>query len=81
MPLLEIHLTSLWHKSDIDLVGNYYLFELCSGALMKGQIIDYDATSCRHRVQYANSDSYFYFLIRLPDDSKLQLGKIQVLYL
>ena len=44
MPLLEIHRTSLRHKSDIDLVGNYYLF-------------DYDATSCRHRVQYANSDS------------------------
>ena len=58
MPLLEIHRTSLWHKSDIDLVGNYYLFELCSGAWNKGQIIDYDATSCRHpRVQYVNSDS------------------------
>ena len=57
MPLLEIHRTSLWHKSDIDLVGNYYLFELCSGAWKKGQIIGYDATSCRHRVQYANSDS------------------------
>ena len=57
IPLLEIHRTSLWHKSDIDLVGNYYLFELCSGAWKIGQIIDYDATSCRHRVQYANSDS------------------------
>jgi hypothetical protein len=41
-PLLEIHRTSLWHKSDIDLVGNYYLFELCSGAWKKGQIIDYE---------------------------------------
>jgi len=40
MPLLEIHLTLLWHKSDIDLVGNYYLFELCSGAWKIGQIID-----------------------------------------
>lgn len=35
MPLLEIHRTSLWHKSDIDLVDNYYLFELCSGAWKK----------------------------------------------
>jgi len=40
IPLLEIHRTSLWHKSDIDLVGNYYLFELCSGAWKIGQIID-----------------------------------------
>ena len=57
IPLLEIHRTSLGHKYDIDLVDNYCLLELCSGAWMKGQIIDYDVTSCRHRVQYANSDS------------------------
>lgn len=58
-PLLEIHRTTLWHKSDIDLVGNHYLFEYASGSWRTGQIIGYDPVSAKHRVQYTKADGTF----------------------
>lgn len=55
-PLLEIHRTSMWHKSDIDLVGNHYMFEYFNGSWRTGQIIGFDPVSSKHRVQYTKSD-------------------------
>lgn len=55
-PLLETHRTTLWHRTNVELVGQTILFEWASGAWRAGQIVGFDASTSAHRVQYHNAD-------------------------
>jgi ubiquitin C-terminal hydrolase len=51
-PLLEHHRTTLWHKTNEELVGLKLLFEFRSGSWHPGNIISYDPITKRHVVEY-----------------------------
>lgn len=55
-PIRELHRTTLWHRSDVDLVGKTVFFEWASGEWRRGQVVGYDQDSKSHRVQYERLD-------------------------
>jgi ubiquitin C-terminal hydrolase len=55
-PLKDTHRTSLWHKTDVEIVGQSFLFEYQSGMWRQGLVVGFDPVTSRHRVQYTKSD-------------------------
>lgn len=51
-PLLEHHRTTLWHKSNEDLVGCKVLFEFRNNTWHVGEIMAFDPITKKHSVQY-----------------------------
>ena len=54
--LKESQRTTVWHRSDEDLVGNVLLFEFANGSWRAGKVLEYDSYRSAHRIQYMHVD-------------------------
>ena len=63
-PLLECHRSTLWHRSNEEIVGFDTLFEWQDGSWKKGTITSYDSTSNKHEVIYSQFNEKAFFNIR-----------------
>eukprot|EP01038_Epipyxis_sp_PR26KG_P004500 gene4500-6357_t len=55
-PINDYHRTSVWHKTDGELVGLKLLFEYSNGSWRVGTVESFDAETNSHRIIYATSD-------------------------
>ena len=63
-PLLECHRTTLWHRSDEDLVNMDLMFELQDGSWRKGKVLNFDPSCSKHEVLYSQNNETAHFNIR-----------------
>lgn len=80
--LKESQRTTVWHRTNEDLVGLALLFEFGNGVWRPGKVLEYDSYREAHKIQYVNldgvADEIAFFDIRQGRHGK-ETGRVRIL--